>query len=157
MRQIRGIENGADQREAAARVGVAGQLDQSFVRFGIIMKPLRAADQSEIELVFESAHVRGQLVVIALGIVDQIAGVDLEETGQRHARAVGQMPALAALNLREISLTDGGPKFAGDRFGDCLLSHLAIEPAQGSFNRTEVTEFLADGHSKLLYQYCDQL
>ena len=43
----------------------------------------------------------------AVGIVDEIAGMDFEELGEQEAARVGEVLTLAAFELGEIRLTDG--------------------------------------------------
>ena len=119
----------------------------------IATEALGAADQPEIELVLRGAQVGDELRVIALRIVDQIAGVDLEELREEQARRVGQVRARAALDLREIRLADRGfaRLLAGgvlllDGADQLLLSHGTVEPAEIAFYLAQITDFVAELH-----------
>ncbi len=88
-------------------------------------------------------------------IVDEIAGVDLEEAGQSHAGRVGQVRALAALDLREVGLADVNAELFADGVGDGLLRQLAVLPAERAFNVAEIAELFADSHNRLQYPNCN--
>ena len=74
----------------------------------VAAEALGAGDEPEVELVFVGAEVGDELGVVALGVVDEIAGVDLEELCEEQAGGVGEVGAGSALDLREIGLADGG-------------------------------------------------
>src|SRR6185369_8712239 len=108
--ELRRIEDRGEERQYAPRVGMFGELYQGFTDLGIMREPFGAADEPEVQIVFQRADVRGQLGVKSLRIVDQVARMDAEELRQRHAARVGQMPPLTPLDLREIRLADLAPQ-----------------------------------------------
>src|SRR5262245_28526564 len=80
--------------------------EQRAPNLGIAAEALGAVDEPEVELVLESSDLRGQLRVEALGIVDEVSGMDLEEAREQQPRLVRQVRAAAALDLRQIRLAD---------------------------------------------------
>ena len=96
----RRFEDAFEQQQAAARVVVLGDGEQRAAQLGVAAKALGAADEPEVELVFE-AEVGEQLGVVALGVVDEVAGVDLEELREQQARGVGEVRAGAGLSICE--------------------------------------------------------
>ena len=103
--------------------------------------------------------VRHQLGVVALGIVDEIARVNLEKLREKEARGVGGMWPRAALDLREVRLADGRTVFATAGFGliglligfldgtdQLLLCHCAVEASKIAFDLTKIADFVAQFH-----------
>jgi len=93
--------------------------------------------------------------VVALGVVDEVAGVNLEELREEETGGVGEMRAGSAFDLREIGLTEGGlavgcPGVGLDGPDELLLSHCAIEAAEVALDFTEVADFIAEVHLGLL-------
>ena len=92
--------------------------------------------------------------MVALGIVDQIARMNLEKLREEQARRVGEMGAGAALDLREVGLADRGSvllpvaRFCWilDGADQLLLGHGPVEAAKIAFDFTEVTDFVAEFH-----------
>ena len=88
--------------------------------------------------------------MVALGIVDEVAGVDLKELRKEQASGVGEVRAGSALDLREVGLTDG---FAVGRTGigldgadELLLGHGPVEASEVAFDLAEITYFVAELH-----------
>ena len=73
---------------------------------GVFSKPLRSADQPQVQLVLRVARVRHQLGMEALRVIHEISGMNLEELRQKQPRRVGEMGTGAALDLGEIRLAD---------------------------------------------------
>ena len=46
--------------------------------------------------------------MVAFGVVDEVAGVDFEESGEEETGGVGEVRAGAALDLGEVGLADSG-------------------------------------------------
>ena len=84
------------------------------------------------------AYVRYQLVVKTFRIVNQISGMNVEESCQQQARLVGEVRPRAIFNLREIALADLHFEVASDCFYDFLLRHLTTKAAQIAFHQAEV-------------------
>ena len=87
------FENLAQQNQAQARIVVARDGEQRVVEFAIAAETLRAGHEPEIEFVFERAEIGDELVLVALGIVDQVARVHFEEFREQHARGVREVRA----------------------------------------------------------------
>src|SRR5260221_14189827 len=96
-------------------------------------KFLGAVYQPEVKPILHRAQVAGQLGVVALGIIDEIARMNLEEAGQQHAGRVGEMRARAAFYLRQIGLTETSAHFLFEGTSEVLLGHLAAEAAESAF------------------------
>ncbi len=62
-----------------------GNPEQSFAYLGVAGKLLGPVDEPQLKAVFHGAQVAGQLSVVTLGIVHQVAGMHLEKTRQHHA------------------------------------------------------------------------
>src|ERR1700734_1974100 len=73
------FENRVEQHQTTARIGMLRQSQERGTNARIIAETLGAADQPQIELVFEGSHIGGEFGLKAFGIVDQIAGVHVEE------------------------------------------------------------------------------
>ncbi len=87
------------------------QREQGLPQLRVAPKPLRSAHQPKIQLVIEHPRFTHQLGVIALGIIDQVAGMHLEELRQQLAGRVGQVRAGATLDLRQVRLAQLGLEF----------------------------------------------
>jgi hypothetical protein len=150
------LNDGLNEEEAAARVGVIGQGKEGLAECGVATEALCAADEPEVELVLDAAEVGEELGVVALGVVDEVAGVDLEELREEQARGVGEVRAGAALDLREIGLADGGfaGLFAGgvlqlDGADELLLGHGAVDATEVALDFAEITDFVCEFHGLL--------
>ena len=113
---------------------------------GVAGEFLGAVYQPQVKPILHRAQVAGQLGVVALGIVDQVSGMDFEEAGEEHPRGVSKMGAGAAFYLREIGLAEAAADFPFEGAGEILLGHLAAESAQRAFDEAEVAEFFAEFH-----------
>ena len=82
--QKRAGDSGEAFKEAAARVGVVSQGEERLAECGVAAEALGAGDEPEVELVLGGAKVGEQFGVIALGVVDEVAGMNLEKPGQQH-------------------------------------------------------------------------
>ena len=102
------FEDGLEEQEAAARVLVVGEGEERLAEVGVAAEALGAGDEPEVELVFVGAEVGDELGVVALGVVDEVAGVDFEELREEQAGGVGEVRAGSALDLGEVGLADGG-------------------------------------------------
>jgi phosphopantothenoylcysteine decarboxylase / phosphopantothenate---cysteine ligase len=130
---------------------VVGYGKEGLREIGIPAEPFCSGDKPEVELVLSGAEVGDKLGMVALGVVDEVAGVDLEELRQEQAGGVGEMGPGSALDLREIGLTDGGLAVGGPGIGldgadELLLGHGAIEAAEVALDFPEVTDFVAELH-----------
>ena len=89
----------------------------------------------------------------------QIAGMNLEQLGQKHSRRVGQMGAGAAFDLRKILLRDRLLQLLGDGADDFLLGHLAAESPEGAFHFPQVAKLFTKTHITICNNniaYCDK-
>jgi hypothetical protein len=93
------FENGFHEKKAAARVGVIGNSEQGLGEIRVAAKAFSAGDEPEIKLVLGGSEVGDEFGVIALGIVDEVAGVDLKELCEEKASGVGEVRAGSALDL----------------------------------------------------------
>lgn len=141
-----GIDDGVEEEQAAAGIVVASEGKEGEAELGIAAEALGAADEPEVELIFESAGVAEELGVVALGVVDEVAGVDLEEFRQDLAGGVGEMGAGAALDLGEVALAKGGAGLLAEEADELLLREGALEAAEFAFRLAEVSEFFAEFH-----------
>jgi hypothetical protein len=151
-----GFEDGLEEQEAAARVLVVGEGEECVAEIVVAVEALGSGDEPEVEFVFVGAEVGDELGVVALGVVDEVAGVDFEELCEEQAGGVGEVGAGSALDLGEIGLADGGLFAAVFRgiFGldgsyEFLLGHGAVEAADVSFYFAEVADFFAEFHDLL--------
>src|SRR5438132_14380065 len=105
-----------------------------------------AADQPEVEPVLQGAGVRGELVVKALRIVDQVAGVDIEKLRQDEARRVGQVAAGSALDLGQVRLADRPPVLLPELAHDLELGDVPAEATQDALDLAQEADLLAERH-----------
>src|SRR5439155_16769912 len=133
-------------RQAPARLAVARDGEQRPADLRMAAEALGAADQPEVEPVLQRAGVRGELVVKALGIVDQIAGVDVEELGQDEARRVGQVAAGSALDLGQVRLADRPPVLLLELAHDLELGDVPAEAAEDALDLAQEAGLLAERH-----------
>jgi hypothetical protein len=152
------IEHGLEEQEAAARVLVMSECEESLAEAGVAAEALSASDEPEIEFVLGGAKVGEEFGVIALGVIDEVAGVNLEKPGEEETGRVGEVRAGAALDLREIGLAKGG--FAVGCFGvgldgadQLLLGHGAVEATKAALDLAEIADFVAEFHGYCRSQY----
>src|SRR5437867_879367 len=131
------------------------QFEKGIADVRMICELLGPADQPEVEIVFERPDVGRQFRVKNLGIVDEIAGMDFEELGERHPRGVRQMWPRAALDLREVGLADRDAHLALDRIRERLLGHFAVEATESALDIAEEAELFAESHNKSQYTNCN--
>lgn len=154
--EARGFNDGVEQQEALAGLGMTGKSQKRVAKFGVAMKALGSIDEPEVELVVKGACVAQELGVVAFGVVDQVARMDLEEFGEQGAGLVGEVRAGSALDLGEIALAHGGAGFGFDGAEEFLLCHRAVETTEVSFHFTEVAEFFTEFHQRgFREQYCN--
>ena len=147
----RRFKDGGQQQQAAARIVVLGCRQQSAAQLRIAAKALRPGDQPQIKLVLvrarmQRARLGEQLGVVALRVIDQVAGMHLEKSRQQQSACVGQVRARAALDLREVRLAHRGAHLCADGADQLLLGHRAVESAKGAFDFAKVADFLAKFH-----------
>ena len=151
--QVRTLMMASTKGTATSRIAMVRHGQKRLAKRGIATEPLRPANQPQIELVLRRAKVGEQLRVISLGIIDEIAWVDLEKLRQQKPRRIGKVRTGPAFNLREIRLADSG--FARllsggvlllDRPDKLLLRHSTVEPAKVTFNLPQITDFVAEFH-----------
>src|SRR5215471_21065453 len=130
-----------------------GDGEQRAADLGVAAETFGAVDEPEVELVLEAADLRGQLGVEALRIVDEVAGMHLEEAREQKPRLVRQVRTPAALDLRQIGLADRVLQLGADRARNLGLAHVAVQAAQGALDRTEVAKLLSQRHSNQLSIY----
>jgi hypothetical protein len=85
--------------------------------------------------------------------------VHLEKAREQHARGVGEVRASTALDLREITLTDGFIELGANEPGDFLLGEFAVEAAKSAFDLPEVPKLFAEPHIAIRDYYiaiCNQ-
>ena len=131
-----------------------GDSQQRAAQLRVAAETLGAADEPEVELVLETAEVGQELGVIAVGIVDEVAGVDFEELRQQQTRGVGEVRARAGFDLRQVALRERLLHLRLDGPEKLLLGHRAAETAQAAFDFAQVTDFVAQLHL-VVPQYCD--
>ena len=149
------LEHRFHEQKATARVGVVGYSKEGLTEIGVTAEALGPSDEPEVELVLCGAKVGDKLGVVALGIVDQVAGVDLEELRQEQSGGVGEMGASSAFDLRKVGLTNGGlavgcPRIGLDGADQLLLGHSTIEAAEIALDFAEIPDFVAELHGS----YC---
>jgi hypothetical protein len=144
------FENGLHEKEAAARVGVVGDGEQCTGEIGVATEAFGAGDEPEVELVLGGSEVGDELGVIALGVVDEVAGMDLKELCEEKAGGVGEMRTCSALDLGEVRLANGsavGRSGIGLNGADkLLLGHGAIEATEVAFDFAKIADFVAEFH-----------
>jgi hypothetical protein len=150
------LDDGLDQKKAAACVAVIRQGKQCLAERGISAETLRPSNQPQIELVLRRPQVREKLRVVAFWIVDQITRMHLEELRQQKPCCVGQMRARSAFDLGKIRLADrrlARLPSAGILLLDCpdqfLLSHRATQPAKVTLDLTKIADFVAELHIRI--------
>ena len=148
------VEYGLEQQETAARIFVMREGEKGLAEVFVAAEALGAGDEPEVKLVFGGAEIGEEFGVVALRIVDQIARMHLEESGEEQTSGVGEVRTGAALDLREIGLTEGG--FAVGCLGiglnsadELLLGHGAVEAAKAAFDLAEIADFVAEFHNLL--------
>src|ERR1051326_5271801 len=102
--QLAVLDDRAEPHEAVARVFVLRDSEQCLAERRIGCKLFRSVDQPEIELVVEA--VTRLVRVMLFEIVDEISRMHFEDPREHETRAARQMRTRAALELREIRLTD---------------------------------------------------
>src|SRR5437016_4985323 len=75
------VQDFTQQQQAAPCVLVPRHLDQNLAHFRVTSKTLRALEQPDIQLTFRGSQIADKFRVITLGVIDQKARVNLEETG----------------------------------------------------------------------------
>src|SRR5277367_3273471 len=132
-----------------------GEGEKRLAQVRVAAETLGAGDEPEVELVFGGGKVGEEFGVVAIRVVDEIAGMDLEKPGKEKTSGVGEMRTGAALDLREIGLADGGFAVAVglDGADELLLGHGAIEAAEAAFDFTEIPNFVAELHGYCRSQY----
>src|SRR5262252_6617809 len=128
-------------------------LQQGVMNLCVAGKAFGPADQPEVELVLPSPDVGDQLRVEALGVVDQITGVNLEEARQEHPARVRQVRPPAALDLREVRLADRLTELVGHRARHLGLGHLTVEAAERSLDQPQVAKLFSKRHSRSQSSY----
>src|SRR5664280_1026109 len=144
--QFRRLQDVSEQHQATSRVRMFCQLQQRVRHFGVATESLGPADQPQVQLVFHHPHIRGQVLVIPIRVIDEVARMHLEKPCQQQTRLVGQVRPCPALDLRKVRLADALPSFLANRSGEFLLCHLAIEAAKRAFDLTQVANFFPKSH-----------
>jgi len=114
---------------------MVGQLHQCVADHRVVSETLGAGEHPLVHRFLQRPHLRGQLLAEPLRIVDQIAGVDVEEAGQRRTGGIGQVRPPSALDLGEVGLAQLHPMLALDGVDHGLLGQLPVEPPKGSLDR----------------------
>ena len=135
-----------------------GDGEECLREVGVATKALGSGDEPEIEFVLGGSEVRDQLGVVALGVVDEVAGVDLEELRKQQTGGVGEVGACSTLDLREVGLADAAVPvrplgISLDGADELLLGHGAVEAAEVAFDFAEVADFVAEFHGYCRSQY----
>jgi hypothetical protein len=146
LREARIFENFSKQDQAKARIGVAGYGEQGTVEIGVAGEAFGSGYQPEVKFVFEGADVGDEFVLIAFGIIDQVAGMHFEEFGEEHAGGVGEVRARSGFDLREVALRDGFAELFLDKAREFDLGDFAIEAAESAFDFAEIAEFFTESH-----------
>src|ERR1035437_4403221 len=107
-----------------------------MLQFRIAPKALRAGNQPQVQLVFHPAQLTLQLGMVALRVVYEVTGVNLEEGGQNLPRGVGQVGPGTAFNLRKIALAQLSAGLRLDGPHHLLLAKVAVKAAQTALNLT---------------------
>src|SRR5262249_8590050 len=109
-------------------------------------------DQPEVEFVVEDVtEARRDRSDIVVQIVDQVTGMDPEETRQQGPGVAGEVAPGAALDLGEVGLADAAAQCAADGGADLDLSHLAVEAAGVSLEGAQAGELIAESHNNQQY------
>jgi hypothetical protein len=156
--KIGGFEDGLEEKEAAAGVVVAGKGEEGVSQRGVTAEAFRTGDEPEVELVLEGTGVREEGGAVAFGVVDEVAGVDLEEAREQEAGGVGEVGAGSGLDLGDVGLGQGGSGVRLDGADELLLGHGAVEAAEGSLHLTEIAKFVRELHiamRNMIITYCD--
>ena len=74
---------------------------QRMLQIRIASESLRTRHQPQIELVFQVAHFAQQFRVVAVGIIHQVAGMNLEKLRKDLPRCVRQVRPRAPLSICE--------------------------------------------------------
>src|SRR5438552_4078995 len=119
-----------------------GDVEESAAQLGVVAELLGAVDEPEVELLVDVAA-RPDRQVRLLEVVDEVAGMDLEEAGQRLPRAAGEVEPGAVLDLGEVGLADAPSELVAYGVGDLGLGHLAAEAAGGPFEEAEAGDLFA--------------
>ena len=130
---------------------VPRQGQQGLFQLRVAPKTLRARHQPEVELVFHVAQLALQFRRIALGIVHQVAGVDLEESRQDLPGRVGQVRPRAALDLGEIALAQFRACLPRDGPHQFELAHGPVEAPKAALHFAQVADLFAELHGL----FCD--
>ena len=153
--KARVFQNFAQQNQTQAGIGMARHGEQRLVQFEVAREALRAGDQPEVEFVFERADIGYQFILEALGVVHQIARMDLKEARQQHPRGVRQMWPRAGFDLRKIALGDGFPKLLLDQAREFQLRELAVQAAQVPSTSRRYRIFSPESYCNLRLVYCN--
>ena len=92
------------EQKRPARIIVSRDRQETAAQFRIGGKLFRAGVEPRIDLGVHNPKRGLQLRRVAFRIVHQKTWIDAEETREQRARAVRQMRACAALDLREVRL-----------------------------------------------------
>src|SRR5580700_960610 len=144
--QSRNFQNLAQEQNAFARLWIIGNRQKSAAEFRITAKILRRRVQPGVHLGVLDAQVRTQVRLESFRVVHQESGVHLEKSRQQFARAMGHVRPRAAFNLRQVRLTDRFPQLPLHLSHHFRLGHGASNSAQAAFNRSQVSNFLAQCH-----------
>src|ERR1700730_1218634 len=145
QKRAAGIFHFCDGQKAAAKLWVGGEL-------------LGGGIEPGVDLGVHDAQGRLQLGRVAFRIVHQKTGIDAEETSEKRARAVRQVRARAAFDLREVGLAQAAAYFLFHGGGELLLGRGAAEATQGTFYGAEGTEFVAESHRRThVLQYANTI
>src|ERR1700722_20086499 len=146
VRQAGVFQNQLEETKATAGIGMFCEAKQRFAQIEVIAEALRAVDKPEVELVFDRPQLGNEFGGVAFGIVDQIAGMDLEKLRQDQPGGVREVRARAAFDLRKIRLRYRCLQvllYGPDNF---LLSHRPVEAPECALDFPEITDLLAQFH-----------
>src|SRR5579864_157323 len=144
--QTRSTKNLRQEQKDTSRIFVFRDGQKGAAEFGIGGKLFGAGIEPGIDFGVNGAQCGLQLGRVAFRIVHQETWIDAEESRQQRARAVREVRARAALNLREVGLAQPAAYFLFHGLCQFLLGHRTAEATQGAFYGAERTEFVAESH-----------
>lgn len=146
IHEERRLEDRLQQKEAAARILMAGQRTERLAQLRVAIEAIRASNQPEVELVFVRLEVGEQLSMVALRVLNQVPRMYLEELRKQQAGGVGEVRAPARLDLRKVALTHGRVHLGGNGAYELLLGHRPAQASETAFDLPEILQLVAELH-----------
>jgi len=145
--QLSILDEGTEEEETLARLGVLGNGQQCSPQSRIFAPLLGAFDKPLVEAVVgRRAQMFPDVHRQTVDVVDQVAGMDPEESGQEHSCRCGQVRPASVLDLREIGLADFAAQLAIDSAGDFSLGQFATQAAGRPFHDSQLSKLFTKRH-----------